>query len=433
MAPTRPGTGAGFAASFEAEGGKMWVRLFERMATNVVQLGTLHTVLPNKKEMTFGTGNVPIVRIHINDWATVRRMAFRPEFALGEAYMTGALTIQDDDLYGLLELAIRNRAHGVAAAWFQIPFRILQSSLRRIAQFNPVAKAQKNVAHHYDLSGELYDLFLDKDRQYSCAYFRSPDDTLEQAQENKKHHIAKKLRLSEGQSVLDIGCGWGGLAITLARDYGVLVVGVTLSKEQHAVATKRVKNAGLQNRVDIRLQDYRHIHETFDRVVSVGMFEHVGVPHYDEYFGQVRQLLSDNGIALIHTIGRSSPPATTNPCITKYIFPGGYCPALSETTRSIEDQQLIAADIEIWRLHYAETLAHWHRRFLRHQHEIQALYDDRFCRMWRFYLVSSELTFRYDSLVVFQFQLSRQVDAVPITRDYLYAAQSGSKLQHAAE
>lgn len=411
----------------------MWVRMFERMARNVVQLGTLHAVLPNGTEMSFGTGDAPFARIHMTDWETVRKIALRPDLALGEAYTDGTLIIDNDDLHGLLELAIRNRANGSKPGWFHYPFQFAQMSLRRIAQFNPIGKAQQNVAHHYDLSGALYDLFLDEDRQYSCAYFRSPDDTLEQAQQNKKHHIARKLRLSPGHRVLDIGCGWGGLALTLARDYGAQVVGVTLSKEQHEIATRRVAEAGLQDKVDIRLQDYRHVNGTFDRIVSVGMFEHVGAPHFDEYFGHVKRLLHEDGISLIHTIGRSDPPGTTNPWITKYIFPGGYCPAMSETMRSVETQGLIAADIEIWRLHYAQTLAHWHRRFVRNIDRARQIYDDRFCRMWRFYLVSCEQTFRFDGLSVFQFQLAPKLETVPVTRDYLYQPVDTPDLRHAAE
>jgi len=411
----------------------MWTRAFERMASRVVLYGTLHVVLPNNKEMTFGTGDVPVVRIRITTWDALRRIALRPDLAVGEAYMDGTMTIDGDDLYGFLELAIRSRAQDPVRPWFHKPFEFAQKAFRRAAQFNPIGKAQENVAHHYDLSGAFYDLFLDEDRQYSCAYFRTPGDTLEQAQANKKHHIARKLRLSPGQTVLDIGCGWGGMAITLAQDYGMRVVGVTLSKEQHAVATRRVEEAGLQDQVDIRLQDYREVTETFDRIVSVGMFEHVGVPHYDEYFGHVRRILHEDGIALIHTIGRAGPPGITNPWIAKYIFPGGYCPAISETMRSVEDQQLIATDVEIWRLHYANTLAHWYSRFTQNIDKAREIYDERFCRMWRFYLASCELSFRYDDMEVHQYQLSRNINAVPLTRDYLYRGKPSSAVRHAAE
>ena len=411
----------------------MWSRLFDKTARNLVKIGTLHVVLPNAKEITFGNGDAPIQRIRLHDWATVRRIAAQPELALGEAYVDGTLTIENDDLYGLLELAIMNRARDPKPTLLEQPTRLARRLMRRVAQFNPVGTAQKNVAHHYDLSGQLYELFLDADRQYSCAYFRHPDDSLEEAQLQKKRHIARKLLIEPGMRVLDIGCGWGGMAITLAQEFGARVVGVTLSREQHAVATERVRQLGLENQVDIRLQDYRHVEETFDRIVSVGMFEHVGAPHFDEYFEHVHRMLDKDGVALIHTIGRSTPPGSTNPWIAKYIFPGGYCPAMSETMSAVEHQDLVAMDVEVWRLHYAETLKHWHDRFVARIDEARAIYDERFCRMWRFYLIGCELTFRYDHLAVFQFQLGKKLDAAPVTRDYLYPHNQTAEIRHAAE
>ncbi len=348
--------------------------------------------------------------------------------------MDGTLTIENDDLRGFMALMLTNiNRHG--HVWWERPAERLRKSLRWMQQFNPVGRARRNVAHHYDLSGELYDLFLDKDKQYSCAYFRSPDDTLEQAQLNKKHHIARKLLIKPGMSVLDIGCGWGGMALTLAKDYGARVVGVTLSQEQHAVATRRAEEAGLSDRVEFRLMDYREVTESFDRIVSVGMFEHVGVPHYREYFRQVHDRLKPDGIALIHTIGRTCPPGSTSPFILKYIFPGGYVPAMSEAMAAIEHEDLCTNDVEVWRLHYAETLRHWLERFEANIDRAREIYDDRFCRMWRFYLLGSEMTFRLDDQVVFQFQLSHRQDVVPLTRDYLYTADGkGEKnLPHAAE
>ncbi|MDE3239503.1 MAG: class I SAM-dependent methyltransferase, partial [Paracoccaceae bacterium] len=282
------------------------------------------------------------------------------------------------------------------------------------------SRARRNVAHHYDLSGELYDLFLDEDRQYSCAYFADPSMTLEEAQRAKKAHIANKLLLEPGMTVLDIGCGWGGLGLTLARDYGARVVGVTLSEEQHKVATRRAKEAGLSDRVEFRLCDYRTVTETFDRVVSVGMFEHVGVPHYREYFSAVHDRLAPDGVALIHTIGRVTPPGSTSPWILKYIFPGGYVPALSEMMSAVEKNALWSTDIEVWRMHYAYTLRHWHDRFVAKQDKAKALYDERFCRMWRYYLIASEMSFRHYGQCVFQVQLARRQEAVPLTRTYLY-------------
>jgi cyclopropane-fatty-acyl-phospholipid synthase len=284
-----------------------------------------------------------------------------------------------------------------------------------------VGRARANVAHHYDLSGALYDLFLDADRQYSCAYFSHPGMSLEAAQAAKIEHIAKKLLLRPGMEVFEIGCGWGGLSLALARDHGVRVLGVTLSEEQLKLARARAEAAGLSDRVRFELMDYRAVRGEFDRVVSVGMFEHVGVPHYREYFDTVRARLKPDGVALIHTIGRAAPPGATSPWITKYIFPGGYVPAMSEMTAAVEAADLYPCDLEVWRLHYAETLRHWHDRFVAREAEAEALYDARFCRMWRYYLKASEMTFRLNRQCVFQVQLARAQDAVPLTRDYLYA------------
>ena len=318
-----------------------------------------------------------------------------------------------------MALMLRNRSAGYSAPVIAANHWV-RRLVRRVQQYNPIGRAQSNVAHHYDLSGQLYDLFLDEDRQYSCAYFKTPQDTLEQAQAQKKAHIAAKLLLEPDMRVLDIGCGWGGMALTLARDHGVRVVGVTLSREQHKLATERARAEGLSDRVDFRLTDYREVTERFDRIVSVGMFEHVGVPHYPEYFSHVRDKLTEDGVALIHTIGRRTPPSTTSPWLLKYIFPGGYAPALSETMAAVERAGLWACDIEVWRLHYAETLRHWYDRFMARIDAAEALYDARFCRMWRYYLIASELSFRLNQQMVFQLQLSRRQEAVPLTRDYLY-------------
>jgi cyclopropane-fatty-acyl-phospholipid synthase len=278
------------------------------------------------------------------------------------------------------------------------------------------------VAHHYDLSGALYDLFLDADKQYSCAYFRDPGMTLEEAQAAKKALIAAKLRLEPGMRVLDIGSGWGGLALTLARDHGARVTGVTLSEEQLKVSRARAAAAGLEGQVDFHLRDYRAVTGQFDRIVSVGMFEHVGVPHYATFFATAARLLAPDGVMLLHTIGRNAPPAATSPWITKYIFPGGYVPSLSEVAAPIEASGLWLTDLEVWRLHYAETLRAWQRRFEANIDAVRALYDERFCRMWRFYLVASEMSFRAGRQCVFQLQLAHRQDAVPLTRAYLSAA-----------
>jgi len=411
----------------------MWTRALNGMLNRLVHDGELSVTFPDGSTGRYGDSTRgPRVAITLHPDDLPRRLVLTPDLTLGESYMHGQLTIEDDDLYGLLTLVIRNIARQ-GYTWYQRPITAIRHLMRYMAQFNPAPRAQSNVAHHYDLSGELYDLFLDTDRQYSCAYFRDPEMTLEEAQEAKKHHIAGKLLIEPGMRVLDIGCGWGGMGLTLARDYGADVTGVTLSREQHAMANARAEEAGLADRARFHLTDYREVTGQFDRIVSVGMFEHVGVPHYNEYFGNVRKRLTEDGVALIHTIGRSSPPGSTNPWIAKYIFPGGYIPAMSETLRAVEHQSLYTTDVEIWRLHYAETLRHWHDRFMTNVDRARELYDETFCRMWRFYLVASELTFRLNRQVVFQFQLSPVQDTVPLTRDYLYREDDSGIRRHAAE
>ena len=305
------------------------------------------------------------------------------------------------------------------------PVRKLISRIRRtLTGSNPPARAQRNIAHHYDLNGRLYSLFLDRDRQYSCAYFPRGDETLEEAQAAKKRHIGAKLRLDRpGLHVLDIGSGWGGMAITLAQDYNARVTGITLSAEQHAASIARAHEAGVADRVIFKLQDYRQIAGEFDRVVSVGMFEHVGIAHYTEFFDRVRCLLTADGIAVIHAIGRSDGPSVTNPWLARHIFPGGYSPALSEVFAAVEQSRLIATDCEILRLHYAETIQHWRRRFAANRETICGLYDERFCRMFELYLTGAEMTFRRLGHMVWQIQLAREHDAVPLTRDYITEAE----------
>lgn len=400
----------------------MWTKALDALLSHLIREGTLTVTFPDGTVRSYGdngTARAQSVALTLHEPALPRRIVLSPDLAVGEAYMNGELTIEGDDLHGFLTLAIRNIA-AQGQPWFRRPLDMGRHMLRYLQQFNPVKRSRANVAHHYDLSGDLYDLFLDMDRQYSCAYFRDPAMTLDQAQDAKKHHIAGKLLIEPGMRVLDIGCGWGGMGLTLARDYGAEVTGVTLSSEQHAMANARAAKAGLSDKARFELMDYRDVKGKFDRIVSVGMFEHVGVPHYNEYFATVRDRLTDDGIALIHTIGRAGPPGTTSPWITKYIFPGGYVPALSETSAAVEYQGLVTTDIEIWRLHYAETLKHWYARFMANIDKARELYDDRFCRMWRYYLLACELTFRFNDQVVFQLQMSPKQDAVPLTRDYLY-------------
>jgi cyclopropane-fatty-acyl-phospholipid synthase len=365
------------------------------------------------------TGTSPSATMRLHDPTLHRKLALNPELALGEGWMNGTITAEDCSLRDLLAVFAVN-----LDALPSSPLEAFQTKaaavFRRLRPYNTPAVASRNVAHHYDLSDRLYELFLDADRQYSCAYFRDPDESLEQAQENKKRHIAAKLRLESGMRVLDIGCGWGGLAMFLGRECGADVTGITLSRNQLAAASQRIRDAGLENRVRAALVDYREVEGTFDRIVSVGMFEHVGVGHYPAFFGRLKRLLAPGGIALLHSIGRMDGPGTTNKWLKKYIFPGGYAPALSEVLPTIERMGLWATDIEILRLHYAETLRHWHSRFQANRAEAARLYDERFCRMWEFYLTGAEMDFRHLRTMVFQIQITREIDAVPLARDYMF-------------
>ncbi|WP_299560306.1 cyclopropane-fatty-acyl-phospholipid synthase family protein [uncultured Sulfitobacter sp.] len=398
-----------------------WQHALDRLLRSLVQFGSLRVIMPTGDIHTYGETSDTPVTVRLLDPALLRKLVVNPELVLGESYMDETLVIEDDDVQGLLAIIVRNVRHADAhPVWWQKLTERARAALRGLAQKNPLPRARRNAAHHYDLSAALFDTFLDADRQYSCAYFRSPDVTLDQAQRDKKAHIARKLMIEPGMTVLDIGCGWGGMALTLARDHGARVVGITLSEEQHTFATERARREGLSDRVEFRLCDYRQVEGTFDRIVSVGMFEHVGLRHYNDFFAGIRNLLSPDGIALIHTIGWAGPPKATNPWLKKYIFPGGYIPALSEMMTAVERNHLWPTDMECLRLHYAYTLRHWFDRFRAHEAEVRALYDARFTRMWRFYLAASEQTFRHAPQAVFQIQLSRRVDAVPLTRDYLY-------------
>ncbi len=395
--------------------------LLDTILRRLVVLGRLTVRWPNGDLSTYSGEPGPEALMELRTAKTVREVTLNPALALGEAYMDGTLVPVDCSIYDLLNLLITNAtAETSHKAIYELRGQILGLT-RRLQQFNPAARSRRNVAHHYDLSGRLYSLFLDRDRQYSCAYFPTGDETLEEAQAAKKRHIAAKLRLDRPDlEVLDIGCGWGGMALTLARDYGARVTGITLSTEQLAEARARAEAEGLSDRVTFELMDYRSLHRRFDRIVSVGMFEHVGVGHYRAFFDVVTRCLAPDGVALVHAIGRRDGPGGTNPWIAKYIFPGGYCPALSEVMPAVERTGLIAADIEILRLHYAETLRHWRRRFAANRDAIAALYDERFCRMFEFYLAGSELAFRRESHNVFQIQLTRDQTAVPLTRDYMF-------------
>ena len=392
--------------------------MLARLLSTVVQHGSLVLIRHDGSSLTFGKGS-PEVLIRLHDRGAFWELALNPELKLGELYMDGRLTLEHGDIADLLDLLMYNLANSRPGGLFAITRRF-RRIMRHVSQLNHASRARKNVAHHYDLSGELYDLFLDPDRQYSCAYFDEPAESLEEAQIAKKRHIAAKLHLDKPDlKVLDIGSGWGGMALDLARDCDANVLGITLSEEQLALARQRALKSGLGDRCRFELEDYRDVKGPFDRIVSVGMFEHVGVGFYATYFAKIRELLKDDGVALVHTIGRTDGPGSTNPWIAKYIFPGGYVPALSEMLTVIEQSGLIVTDIEVLRLHYAETLKEWRGRFKAHWREAAQLYDERFCRMWEFYLAGAEMAFRHEGQVVFQVQLAKRVDTLPITRDYM--------------
>jgi len=391
--------------------------MLQKLLNSSFKAGDLTVVYPDGKRLRYGDGTGPEVVVRITGRA-IRRIGLSLSLGFGESYMDGDLSFERGDIFDLLDIGGRNLA--LRAPPGRHPFTgVITWIARHIQELNDRAGARRNVHHHYDLSYDLYRRFLDEDMQYSCAYFAQPEMSLEQAQAAKKAHIAAKLRLEPGMSVLDIGCGWGGLGLTLAEDYGVKVHGVTLSTEQLAVAERRAKERGLADRVRFTLTDYRDLRGPFDRIVSVGMFEHVGAPNYLAYFEQVRDLLTPDVIAVIHSIGRTDPPAVTSPFIAKYIFPGGSIPALSEVTAAVEQSGLWTTDIEILRLHYAETLRCWRMRFLAERDAVREMYDERFCRMWEIYLGMSELSFRSGSHMVLQIQLAKQLGAVPIVRDYM--------------
>jgi cyclopropane-fatty-acyl-phospholipid synthase len=390
--------------------------LFAAILKSVVRAGDLRLIDGAGRTHQFGDGTPPRCTIRVVRRRLDYTLALNPALSVGEAYMDGLLTIEEGTLYDFLEIAARNYDNLLRSALY----KLINTTARRLKQYNPIGRAQRNVAHHYDLSDQLYDLFLDRDRQYSCAYFAGESDSLETAQENKKRHIASKLLLDRQRlKVLDIGSGWGGLGLYLAQEAGADVTGVTLSVEQHKVSQARAAEAGLAERVRFHLRDYRDEQGRYDRIVSVGMFEHVGVPHYREFFQKVKDLLAEGGVALVHSIGSMAPPGGTNPWLQKYIFPGGYTPALSEVMEAVQAVGLWVTDIEILRLHYAETLRAWRQRFAANRDKVRALYDERFCRMWEFYLTGSELSFRYGGQMVFQMQLATQPEAVPLTRDYM--------------
>ena len=383
-----------------------------------IKKGTLEVIDAEGKRHVFSGSKGPRVVMRLTDKKLYRDLVFKSEIAAAEGYMDGTMTfVEGSTLRDFLQLFSMNRL-SLASYPLQKAIRNITMLTRRKQQSNRVGQAQQNVAHHYDLGNEFYKLFLDKNMLYSCAYFQNLDQSLEQAQRNKLRLIASKLNLKPGQKVLDIGCGWGDMALYLASMEDVQVVGVTLSREQQKLATERAEEMRLSKRVEFRLQDYRELSEKFDRIVSVGMFEHVGVAHYDEFFAKLNTLIPDDGLALIHSIGHMSPPGMASKFMRKYIFPGAYSPALSEVFASVEKNSLWCLDLEFLRVHYAETLKHWEQRFQANRDKVEAMYDERFARMWEFYLISAEAMFRTGSQLVFHMQLSRNRDAAPLTRDY---------------
>ena len=359
------------------------------------------------------------IRFKILDKTLHWKLLINPDLYLGEGYTDGSIVIENGTLTEFLDIAIKNigrdSANSITNALDK--FRRIY---RYITNFNLIGKSKQNVAHHYDLSNKFYDLFLDEKRQYSCAYFKNEDDTLEVAQNNKIDHIIKKLNLKSNHKVLDVGCGWGTLALDIAKKTQCEVVGITLSKNQLEYAQQKAREMNLENQVEFRLEDYRQLSEKFDRVVSVGMFEHVGRKFYNKYFNKVFDFLNEDGVALIHTIGSINPPRGPQPWITKYIFPGGYTPSLSEVSLPIEKSGLIISDLEVLRAHYAHTIRNWKDRFMSKKEQVLEMFDEKFFRMWEFYLVGCEMSFKWSDQVVFQFQLTRKLKATPITRDYIY-------------
>jgi cyclopropane-fatty-acyl-phospholipid synthase len=395
--------------------------LLQFLLKTFIQRGTFRVTTSCGTEFTCGDGTGQPVAVRFATRGAEWGILLDPELKFGESYMNGTFVVEQGSIADVLAVCLGQNSS--APRWAQ-PQALLRYLRRRLAQFNPRKRSRRNVAHHYDLDGRLYSLFLDAERQYSCAYFENPEQSLDDAQLAKKRHIAAKLllkrdRRNQDLRVLDIGCGWGGLGLYLAGVADTDVTGVTLSLEQHAVANERAVEKALAKRARFNLQDFRDIDGPFDRIVSVGMFEHVGVNHYDTFFRKCAQLLEPNGVMLLHSIGRSEGPSVTNAWVAKYIFPGGYIPSLSEAVSAVERSNLLITDIEILRLHYAETLKAWRERFLAHREEVERIYDRGFVRMWEFYLAASEMSFREQDMMVFQIQLVKRQGVVPTTRDYI--------------
>ena len=393
--------------------------IIDSVLKRIIKKGSLVVIDSSGKKYEYGKKEESSLTMILNSKLIDFKIFVRPRLYLGEAYMNGEISIKNGDIYDLLSVFQMN-IEARPSHWVEKINNFFAYTVRTFNYFNTIGRSRKNVAHHYDISKELYNLFLDDDWQYSCGYFNSPEDSLEKAQSQKKSHIIKKLRLKENQKILDIGSGWGGLGIEIAKSYSADVLGITLSKEQRDFSNIRVKQSGSNLPVRFELKDYRDVNEEFDRIVSVGMFEHVGPIYYKTFFKKISDLLKNDGLALLHTIGRSDTPGSPNPWVNKYIFPGGYTPSLSEIMPAIESSGLRVTDIEVLTLHYAKTLKEWRKRFLNNRNKAKKIYDERFCKMWEFYLAACQSSFEYAGSVVFQIQLAKTNSPVPQTRDYIY-------------
>ena len=401
--------------------------MMRTVLSHMIKTGDLTVTDSSGARSQYGDKTGVPVHIHFKTKHAERAVALDPELKLAECFMDGEIDFLEGDIYTLLQIVFENTGPTAATEPWMKALAKLRILFRRFQQMNTIARSSDNIKSHYDLSGELYDLFLDPDKQYSCAYFETPNATLAEAQLAKKRLIAAKMLVKEGDKVLDIGCGWGGMGLYLARHLKANVTGVTLSEEQHGIANQRAADEGLSDRAKFELTDYRNIEDKFDRLVSVGMFEHVGVGHFAEYFQHVARLMKPDGVFMLHAIGRADGPGATNPFIRKYIFPGGYIPALSEVLPHIEKAGLYVTDIEILRLHYAETLKAWREAFMANRERAKALYDERFCRMWEFYLAASESAFRWQNMMVFHIQIAHRQESVPLTRNYIEAEEKRLK------
>jgi cyclopropane-fatty-acyl-phospholipid synthase len=380
--------------------------------------GKLDIVDSKGKIHSFGTSS-PYVKIRFKNKLIEKKIFSNPALYVGEAYMDKELIIEEGSIVDFIDI-VTSISSDFSIHWIRRSIYKISTIFRSLQQLNYIPVSKKNVAHHYDLNEELYRLFLDKDMQYSCAYFYNDNISLDQAQIDKKNHIIKKLKIEKNMTVLDIGCGWGGMALQIARDTGAKVKGITLSKNQFMTAKKRAEAEGLADKVEFSMLDYRQEQQRYDRIVSVGMFEHVGINHYSEFFSKTYDLLKDDGVFLLHTIGQKDKPSATNPWLRKYIFPGGYIPSLSEVLKECEKQNIIITDIEILRLHYAQTLKHWYQNLLKNKNRIIEMFDERFFRMWEYYLLVSQFSFCNMRNVVFQIQISKNINNLPLTRNYMY-------------